>query len=307
MALKRLYKAYQLSRIAREMRFRPEEALLVFSDPRGGSTWLTEALLTLPESAVVWEPLHLRYNPHMKDIGFSWRQYIPHDAEWPEAKGAFDKILSAQVLNVNTAYLNEPRDYLRANQLLVKFCRGNALLPWLVEQYDFVRKPVHLLRHPFAVVSSQLKQGGWVRPFVGYEIPTGKFADIYAKHSEFLATVRCKEEALLVGWCITNGVPLRSANREKWMLVHYEHLFMNPQEQMAKIFQEWKLPIPPDLFRKLNEESKTTVSAVNVDDRLQQLSKWKNEFSSAQVERFMEILTYFGIELYDTDVMPHGR
>lgn len=38
--------------------FRSENALFIFSDPRGGSTWLMELLEQTPGAASIFEPFH---------------------------------------------------------------------------------------------------------------------------------------------------------------------------------------------------------------------------------------------------------
>jgi hypothetical protein len=134
-------------------RFKPEDQILIFSDPRGGSTWLAEMINTIPNSAILWEPLHLKYMTDFKKLGFSWRQFIPEKEEWNEAKKAFDKVLSGKVLNEWTLLKTDIETYKEADKLIVKICRGNALLPWIVNQYNFKYKPIYLIRNPFAVVS----------------------------------------------------------------------------------------------------------------------------------------------------------
>ncbi len=284
--------------------FNPNETILLFSDPRGGSTWLTEALLTIPKSAAIWEPLHLTYNPQVKKIGFSWRQEIPINSSWPEAKILFDKVQSGKYLNRYLAFLHKPSDYIRCRQLIVKFCRGNALLPWLVEQYDFKFKPVYLVRHPYAVISSQLKQGGWHSSFTEFKIPEGRFNESYLKHREFLKTIQSKEEALLVTWCITNQVALLAPNKDKWIKVHYETLHLNPEETIHHIFNDWGMTIPEGIQKKLQEESRTTVSGVERESKIAQLRKWEKSFSVEKLDRFMEILNYFKVSEYGCGILP---
>jgi len=69
-------------------------AILLFSDPRGGSTWLTEILMKAINPAVIWEPLSPGINSEFKKLGFPPRQFIPEEDEWPEAKEAFQELFS---------------------------------------------------------------------------------------------------------------------------------------------------------------------------------------------------------------------
>lgn len=131
---------YRLGGLAKRNDFDPRDALLVFSDPRGGSTWITEMIQQIPRTAVVWEPLHLRYTDAFRELGFTWRQYIPEHAEWEEARAAFERVLRGQILNEKLGSASSIKEFAQADQLIVKLCRGNALLPWLVRQFEFRHK-----------------------------------------------------------------------------------------------------------------------------------------------------------------------
>ena len=77
---------------------RAEDQILIFSDPRGGSTWLTEIIKSIPNTAIIWEPLHLKYIHQLRELNFGWRQYIPEEVDWPQAKLLFTKIIEGKVL-----------------------------------------------------------------------------------------------------------------------------------------------------------------------------------------------------------------
>src|SRR5690606_7146300 len=72
---------------------------LIFAEPRGGSTWLMETIQMITQEPVIWEPLHLgRKNNPFKKLNFEWRQYIPEEMEWEEAKILFSKLFSGKIL-----------------------------------------------------------------------------------------------------------------------------------------------------------------------------------------------------------------
>lgn len=55
-------KLWFIRAVALFKRFQPEQALVIFSDPRGGSTWVSEVVNEVPRPFVYWEPLSPRYN-----------------------------------------------------------------------------------------------------------------------------------------------------------------------------------------------------------------------------------------------------
>ena len=62
--------------------FDPREAVVIFSDPRGGSTWLMEMLEQIPRSTTIFEPLHAELGLMEEELDLGWRPYIPADYQW---------------------------------------------------------------------------------------------------------------------------------------------------------------------------------------------------------------------------------
>lgn len=307
-ALANVRKAYskrRLSAIAERNDFDPGEALMIFSDPRGGSTWITEMVQQIPRTAVVWEPLNLNSTDAFRKIGFGWRQYIPEDAEWEEARGTFEQLLRGRLLNESRHNLLSMDLHRQADRLIVKVCRGNALLPWLTRQFTFRHKPIYLIRHPFAVVASQLRFGAWDKTFGGFSIPKGRYNDLYTPHADFLQRIETKEEALVATWCLTNLVPLRHPkNNVDWITVNYETLLLQPERTLERIFGVWNMPLPSGALDQVRQASDTTRDATFQISLEAQLRKWQEQFSDDQIRRMTSVLDYFEVEFYDTGVKP---
>src|SRR5690606_852588 len=159
--IRKLKKQWDLWYLQSKMDVKPLEHFLIFSDPRGGSTWLMQIVKQVTNKPILWEPLHVKNVPELQKIGFGWRQYIPEQANWTEAKEFFDKLFKGKILNPWIMQQTTKQELLQADQLVVKFCRGNALMPYLTSTYSFKYKPIFMVRHPFAVVASQMKHGGW--------------------------------------------------------------------------------------------------------------------------------------------------
>lgn len=304
--LKRRYADLRLRLLALQNDFDPDEALLIFSDPRGGSTWLAELIQEVPRTAMIWEPLHLDYTDAFRMLGFQWRQYIPDEAEWEEARRTFERLLRGRLLN-GKLYDIDALDRLReANRPIVKFCRGTALLPWLTRQFAFRHKPVYLVRHPFAVAASQLRFGAWDKAFRGFAIPREGFNRAWVEpHADFLRSIQTKEEALVATWCLSNLVPLRHpANSQRWITIFYEDMLIEPERELERVFGEWGMPVPPLALDRVRAASATTKEATFQISVEAQLQKWKTQLSASQIERMERVLTYFEVEEYDRGVMP---
>lgn len=89
----RIQKEFLLS-VIRFKGFQATNNHYIFSSPRGGSTWLMEVIQQITKEPVIFEPLFIGIKKHpLNKINFGWRQYIPEDAIWEEAKIIFDSIL----------------------------------------------------------------------------------------------------------------------------------------------------------------------------------------------------------------------
>ncbi len=293
------------SLVGRVHTFRPEDALVIFAEPRGGSTWLTEVISTTPKTAVLWEPV--AHGRPFKYLFFAPRQFIPRTADWPAAEDAFDDVFRGRILNHCTCKLSSPLSFVHADHLLVKFCRANALLPWIGRVFRFNFTPVLLLRHPFAVAASQLRHPAWAHQPSQYHIPTCRYRHHYADHATFLSTLKTKAEVLVATWCLSNLVPLRTPDHERsWLTVYYEELLLDPAEQIRRLFDAWHLPIPDGAMRQASIASITARDPAITERAVdQQLAKWHKTFTESQIEALLRVLQYFEIEVYSAALMPH--
>jgi hypothetical protein len=286
--------------------FNPNDQFLIFSDPRGGSTWLSEIINTIPNTAIIWEPLHLGYAEQLKDLGFGWRQYIPETVNWPEVNSFFEQVFSGKILNKWTMSNTDIIDYVYAKYFIIKICRGNMMLPWITRYFNFTYRPIHLIRHPFAVVNSQLKQGGWNQPFKKYKIQEIKYNDCFEVHKDFLESLTSREEVLTAVWCITNNVPLNHPeNNNRWITIYYEDLVIDPEKEINRIFDIWGIPIPIDVDKSYRKISRTTLGEINMVNPEIQLARWKKELTEVQIEKMQMVLEYFKYKIYSyKDLTP---
>jgi len=292
--------------VSRLCEFKPEENLIIFSDPRGGSTWITEAIAQLPKTAVLWEPLHPSSAIKFNKLNFGWRQFIPEQETWNEAEMEFEKLFKGKILNNWTCYLSPSIRFLCADRMIIKFCRANAMIPWLTKRFNFTYDPIYLIRHPFAVVASQLNHGAWDANFNGFDIPNSPFNNLYTQHADFLLSLKTKEEALVATWCLTNLIPLRNTRNDKsWITVYYENLIRNPENEIERIFQRWGMEIPEKVGRQIKKASATTKDATFLDNIDKQCRKWKLFFDQHQISKMSAVLQYFEVKHYTTDIFPN--
>lgn len=287
--------------------FESNDAMIIAGDPRGGTTWLAEMVKGIPKTAMIWEPLMISEVAAFKRLGFQWRQYIDESDSWPETREIFNKLFSGQLLNSYLCQQTSPKELLGANHLLVKFCRANQLLPWLTRQFQFKYAPIYLVRHPCAIVASQLKKGAWSHVSPTFKVPNGRYQTFYTDHIEFLKTIDSVEKRLAAIWCLCNRVPLNHPeNNKRWITITYESMLLNGDEQLKRIEKRWNKDFPSEIFESVNKASDTTLtnSPITRGKVLDQLTYWENQLSTKQIDDILSVLNYFQIKLYSRDVRP---
>jgi hypothetical protein len=294
-------------KLVRRMRnFDPRGNLILCSTPRGGSTWLAELLSQMPQTALLFEPLHLWRKPPFSDLNLCGYQPIPEHADWPEARAAFDAVFRGRFVNDWTGHESSVFEFLVAKRMLVKMVRANAMLPWLIRNFQFINRPVLFVRHPLAVVASQLRFGFVRDGFRGFRIPNCPFNEHFLKHRDFLSGLSTAEEGLAARWCLANQVPLGSpANDRAWTTVYYEHLLLDPQRELRRIFENWGLPLPRRIMNRVRIPSAKTVDSRFLSNPERQLDKWRQVFNDEQLGRMVAVLKHFGFPGgYGLDPMP---
>jgi len=282
--------------------FDPLDGILIFGEPRGGSTWLAEVLRRQTRTAVVWEPFTGDARNPFKRLGIHWRQNLPDDAEWPELEDRFRDLLRGRLLDARTAYFERlrPSGYLRAGRLIFKFVHANGMLPWIARHFAFRHPPVYLLRHPFAVVASQKRHGAWKNMKLPFRVPEGPFDEAFRKHAPFLSQLDTFEEAMTANWCLSNHRPLRQAPDGRWATLFYEHLREDPPF-IRELFRHFDLPVPADSEEVAAKPSRTTRGSGPAP-----LDAWTHDLPSALQDRMQRVLDYFEVTAYSKrSPLPH--
>lgn len=281
--------------------YNPEDNYYIFSTNRGGSTWLMEIIYEIIEKPIINEPFQIGIKRHpLNKLNFGWRQYIPEDEKWPEAKETLDDIFSGKKLLPDCVTKKTTvSNILKSDKLLFKICRGHALLPWLVKNYNFQYKPIFLIRHPFAVASSKLRYKGWGHSSI-FEIPQTPYNEVYSKHREFLKTLNTNEEVLVATWCISNLIPLRhEANNKEWITINYEELVMNPHDTIQRVLQAWQISNDLSSINFIKDSFSTKKDSPS--DVKKRITNWQSHLTSDQKDRMGRILDYFEVTEYSKE------
>jgi len=294
--------------------FKAEDALLIFSENRGGSTWLMETLQKKLDAVTSFEPLYGREGKFPKyGHHFSSPFYFGDEQSEEVLYQFLKRTFKGLETSSHSLQFNSFRQLKEGQYLLVKMVNVNLIAPWVASEFDFKHKPIYLLRHPLAILASKMKYNSVdtnglpdrkIDNFNTERIKSEQHP--YLEYLDIINSADTRYKRFLVEWCICNKDFLAGTYDDKVLMVYYEGLVLDEQKVLNHIFREWNMP---ELVGEDNVESSkasgTTAIGEKVLDGYQQLQKWCDFFSESDKKTFQEIFNYFDIETYNAkDPLP---
>lgn len=288
--------------------------ITIHASPRGGSTWLAELIRTLEGYILLWEPVSPGSNPNIAQFGFYLDTYLPRGTYDAEKMAYLHGVLGGSELSANhlSVFHFDVRRLMRFRGFLVKFVRGSLLLPCLLEQFPV--RSIILIRHPCAVVASQLNFNGW------YEIKDlswieearqgiwrfpPEFREAYPHIYDVYRTITRAEEYLALDWAIQAYVPLVELEPSSHLLTTYEKLVTEGKHEVSRIFGYLGKGTPEAAIAQLGRASLTTQRDSRFARGHGALTGWKETLSSDQVKRILNVVHRVGVDFYDEELTPH--
>jgi hypothetical protein len=274
----------------------PKNNYYIFSEPRGGSTWLAEMIGSLVNRPILWEPLNEKEVKVFNELALPERLVLaPDQSASSKILIAVQKAFKGKVLNKWTTEVSSLQSLLSNKQAVVKICKGNGILPWILKHFKFNYEPIYLVRSPYAVISSQLEHVGWEKGYETIKFPKEITNTIYDRYQPFLKSLKNKEEVLTAYWCISNKAMLSGSFDESIIKIYYEDLARTPRLELDKIFNRWgigyKLNKNSELFNKASYSASKDLTS-NTE---KQLNKWKSKLSQKEIKNITRVLRAFEI------------
>jgi hypothetical protein len=309
--LKKKIRRQLLFFILKHKRFKLHNAILLFSDPRGGSTWLMEVLSQLPRTISNREPLQGHHGVVPKEFGFGWYPLIPVESRESKYIDFFEKVLCFKLFNDWNTRSVSLKKLIFSKFVITKFVLGNQLLPWIAATFNnqLNYKPIYLLRHPVAVCMSQLNTIAKIKPTQQFLIlPKSKRFKIFEtlnnerfiKHEGYLSSLETKMEIQVALWCINNK-NLLNEKQPHWVMVYYEDLLLNPDKEFDLLLKNTGLDKMGGNTQKINfrKPSSTVYNSKLLQNPEDQLSKFTNIFTYDELQKLQNVLDYFEIKIYN--------
>lgn len=284
--------------------------LVVSGSPRGGTTWLGEALASLSSHILLSEPLEPSSHANiLETLGIGYDHHIPPGTH--VEPGSIDwtvyqylaAVLSGQVQL--TEYLGPKKlknlpvqNLLHFQRYVVKFIRGNLLLHWLLTEFGL--KGVLIIRHPCAVVASQM-HFAWQDALRWRE----RFIPFFEQHEPSLLkvvrSISTNEEVLALDWAVTNLFPLRQPRPHPWLLVTYEEL-LEDSSAWASMCNYLGVSVPSQV--SIAQSSSTTKLSSGKTVPEHTVDKWRRHLTDKQIDLILGICAEVGVDFYDKSLYP---
>jgi len=283
-------------------RFRAEDGIVIFSEARGGSTWLMQLLGKLPKTIINWEPFHPDRGVLPSAHKWGHVLYVPPEEKDP---GLFRLLQDIFTLRTHSLWtLNYAERIVFTRTIITKFVRANALVPWILNNFSFNRKPIYLLRHPIATCKSKLRAFGEDKLSADGKTPTGWInTPAYDKHLAYYHSVESDLERKIILWCIHNIATLNSpAVQQNCLWVFYEDLVTDPKQELKRILSNLDL-LSSERFLATLKFRKRSMSDFKRDyltDPSAQLEKTFDGLDERTLTNVQVIFDYFDFKLYNS-------
>lgn len=265
---------------------------------RSGTTWVEDLINYRQDHRIIFEPFWGKQVPFCKS--FNEKPYL-------RATNADPQFLEPARRIVHGAFRNEWTDKFNTHWIyryrLIKDIRANLFLYWLHTHFPTV--PIILLmRHPLAVIASQLQQG-WKLKRKYFLHQPDLMTDFLTPFADTLTNCTDEFDILVLRWCVENYVPLKQFQPGTLHLVFYEELLHDPEREIERLFRFLGRPITAGVFAQFQRPSAVTHQDSVIHTGGDTTSAWRNTFSSAQIQRAIDLLRMFGLDrIYDDSPMP---
>jgi hypothetical protein len=281
---------------------RSDHTVFVAGSARSGTTWLADIINHDNDYRYVFEP----FRPNRLGLGqrFAPRQYLrPQDAD-PGALAVAGRVMTGRIRGQWTDQMNRK---LVARRRVVKDVWANLLLGWIHEHFPQI-PIVLILRHPCAVVSSQLLLLDWEWQ-VDVEALLGQpdlVQDHLRPYVEAMVAASTPYERHLVTWCVENLVPLRQFQPGQIHLVFYEQLCAEPLREADRLFRFLGKRIDHRILPMMSRPSRASRGHSAVISGQGAVDAWVSRVSRHDLDGAVRTLGLFGLEhVYGMDPVPN--
>lgn len=304
--MKKKLKKWIIKTILKFKNYKIEDAIIICSEARGGSTWLMELLRNIPGTIINWEPLHVTNGVVPSDYKLGWRPLLNRESQ-PKYESLFRKILELKLYNNWTLRFVDLVDIKPSAHVLTKFVRANNLLPYFIDSFPEMKyPPIFLLRHPITTCISRLKTFEKEKDIVNaknrikFVVPDCINNERFNDHVSYLDSLETTLEFEVAIWCVNNAHLVAHKNHSKWCTIYYEDMVLQPEQQLRELAVQLGLTIPEDRFKKINfrKASATNYQGDLKNNQKEQLENFLVDLDETQLVQIQAVFNHFNFKTY---------
>lgn len=289
--------------ILAQKKFKVEDSIIIFSEPRGGSTWLMEILNQIPLTCINWEPLAKKGIIIPKSFKLGWRPFIPENSQDQDYIRFFQSILEFSIHNNSAFKFLNSYNLIKSKFVITKFIRANLLVPFILSNFNFKNKPILLLRHPIDVSLSQIKKFKQTENRIAKVKQQNliNYKKIYGK-IDFINQLNSPLEIKITQWCLNNVYTINRVNEiENLNVIYYSDLLINPISTIQAIIDEFTIDIPNYFIDSIDfsKPSSTTIIGELKTSSDKQLYKNFKILDNYTKNKVQAIFDHFNFKLYN--------
>jgi Sulfotransferase family len=276
----------------------PSVAVLVAGTGRSGTAWVSNIINYANEYRYLLEP----FQPYRTEeiSNFKQRQYMRPDNTDPAFVLPARLVLSGAIHNPWVDRYN--RRWISRRRVIPEI-RANLMLKWLRDRFPKTRI-IWLLRHPIADANSRLRLG-WKNHLDELLSQETLVDDHIGPLRREIMSAQTEFERQLFLWCIENFVPLRQLAPGDVHVAFYENFCERPKFEIDRLFHYLERPYTRAIFNQLCRPDLLNRDETQAVRRHDLVDSWRAQILPYQVERALEILGMFGLDvLYGEDAMP---
>ena len=292
---------------------RDKPSVVVFSSPRGGSTWISELIASLPGFWPVEEPFNLRKPVPARELCLSSYADLYAASNLDKVESYYREVIAGRVPEFKLRP-GQPHYRPITHRLVIK--QNQALLnriDWFEQTFGI--KSVHLIRHPIAVALSR-EVFPLLPDFHRCELREAFTAEQLVLADRLIESGSHLEQGVLA-WCLHHG-PALWQSQSSWLLISYEECVVRPDqvlESLANFLNEpdavermrRNLSRPSKVMGKSDAETQEMVASE--EGRANIVSKWRKKVAPEEEAHLLGILRQFDLDTYvvDEDLPTIGR
>lgn len=285
-----------------------DSTILISGMGRSGTTWLSELLNYNHSFRDVFEPF-LPYKVE-EAKNFKYLQYLDPSNNNTDLARSAKNILSGRLRSTWTDVNISKLIYTKR---IVKDIRINLMLAWL-KNIRPTMPIILILRSPYSVIESY-KELGWGTEAGGKTSDYDRIISqnkILRNHPFLTKIIKSIDKddhisKLAFQWCIFYYIPIKELSEKDYLLIHYEHLLLEPETALKKILNYINYNIEKDkLLDLLDKPSNTNYRKTNFNkDKNQLIEKWKISLTKNEISKINKMIDKFDMNyLYNSDGYP---